>query len=120
QPHDSSSLPQTTLLRCDSSVPHPQDGPQPPPTGGSARKLTLIAGLFEQIEPTTPQPTQTDVKTRRTLGIFGQKKISEPGVRWWPPTVMWTFCLHKTSSLPTLCKSAWFGQARGRVRAWAP
>src|SRR5690606_24480863 len=31
-----------------------------------------------------------------------------------PPSVMWTFCLHKTSSLPTLCKSAWFGQARGR------
>src|SRR5690606_39846969 len=25
---------QTALLRCDSSVPYPQDGPQPPPTGG--------------------------------------------------------------------------------------
>src|SRR5690606_18898754 len=34
-----------------------------------------------------------------------------------PPSVMWTFCVHKTSSLPALCKSAWFGKARGRVRA---
>src|SRR5690606_35477795 len=67
QPRDSSSLPQTTLFRCDPSVPHPQDGPQPPPTGDPSENSHLSWDFSSK----SSLPHQPDVKTRRTLGIFG-------------------------------------------------
>src|SRR5690606_14026851 len=74
-PHDSSSLPQTTLLRCDSSVPHPQDGPQPPPTGDPSENSHLswdFSSKSSLPHPNRPRPMS---KQGEPWGFLVRKKF---------------------------------------------